>query len=144
MTSVTKIQIEAIKMMSEMKTNRIRYAEGDGAVYLIFEGRYAFRIPEEWFWLDRSKLGHMNPPDKFFGTLPDTVKELTFRYDICDGKTTKSVLGCDEFDIWLKADLFKTLRLKSKSCKMYAANARSLVYFVLNGKTYAVCRPLAY
>ncbi len=144
MTFVTKIQIEAIEMMNAMKWTNIRYAEGDGVVYLILEGCYAFRIPEEWFWLDRNKLGRMNPPDKFFGTLPDTVKELTFRYDICDGKTTKSILGCDEFDIWLKADLFKTLRLKSKSCKIYAVNAKSLVYFVLNGKTYAVCRPLAY
>jgi len=124
-----------------MKGNNIRYAEAEDRAVYLSNGYYAVRIPEEWFWLDRSKLGHTSTLDKFFENLPDTANELTFRYHINDGKTIKSVLGCEKFDICLNTDFFKMLRLIS--CKMYAVNAKSEVYFTLNEKIYAVCMPLA-
>ena len=78
---------------------------------------------------------------KLFRHFPDTTKELIFKHSIGDGKNTKAVLVCDEFESWINADFFKTL--SKKGCKMYAEDAKSTVYFVLDGRIYAVCMPLA-
>ncbi len=138
-----KIQVEAIKLLDgpDAKSRCVQYSEGDRAVYLTVNGYYAVRIPESIFWLDRNKLRCTNSIKSLFKGLPDTAKELLFKHSIGDGKSTKAVLACDEFETWINAGFFKLL--SQKTCKMYATDAKSPIFFVRNGLIYAVCMPLA-
>lgn len=139
MTLETKIQIEVLKMDTE-KISRVRYGEGSRAVYLTPNNYYCVRIPESLFMLDRSKLAPMKSLGKFFEFIKDDAKQLAFKHSIDDGKGTKAILACDEFEIHIKADFFKLL--SQKGCKIYAENEKSKVVFTMNGSIYAVCMPI--
>lgn len=136
----TKIQIEALKLIGTPKEAFLRCAEGDMAVYMTLDGYCAFRIPETQFMLDISKIRRMDALRTFFEGVGDKGENLKFRHSISDGKGTKTVLVCDEFETWINADFYKKLCVKG--CKMYAESEKSKVYFTLGDMIYAVCMPL--
>lgn len=90
--------------------------------------------------LDISKIRRMDALRTFFEGIGDKGKSLKYRHSISDGKGTKTVLVCDEFETWINADFYK--KLCRKGCKMYAESEKSKVYFTLGDMIYAVCMPL--
>lgn len=140
MTLETKIQIEALKLIGTPKAAFIRCAEGDSAVYMTLDGCYAVRIPETQFMLDKNKIRRMDSMKTFFEDVRNKGEVLKYSHSISDGKGTKAVLTCDDFETWINEGFFK--KLSVKGCKMYAESEKSKVYFTLNDMIYAICMPL--
>jgi len=136
-----QIQIDALKMLFTQKDDNPAYDDSnEGCVYLTTSGFWAVRIPEEDFWLDKSKL----QPASLTRFLKESIsyaKEVHLkRFDTDKNlKPTLAVLSNDTCETTINA---KTLKLLSKDgCKLYTKGSNAVIYFMLDDEVYAFCMP---
>lgn len=142
MTTETKLQIEALKMLE--KGEKIpSCAKDDKYFFLTFDGIHALRIYNKSFWLNPESMKEATHlPQHFSVDKLSGTSELTATDEM--KKLSKGAVG-----VLLKGDDFTTciyekhLKLfMDKSCKLYAKDEKSAVYFTHNEEIYAVVMPV--
>lgn len=142
MTLETKIQIEALKALEKNKY-KPAFAEDENFVYLTVNGYYVYRIPKQYFYLNRDSINHNTSFVSSFSpimldkacrlTVTDTMQKLE------NGKVV-TVLKADKFNSYISSDHLKLLTLNG--CELYAKSEKSAICFVAGGDIYAICMPV--
>ncbi len=141
MTIETKLQIEALKMLDKGE-NKPRYAKNGECFFLSLNGTYAFCICDEPFRLNPEILEEMPSlaqffsPDKLLGTSELTVTNEMRKLTHAVGVLVK----CDDFTTCIDEKLLKMFM--DRSCRLYAEDENSTIYFVHNDKIYAAVMPI--
>ncbi|MDE5557865.1 MAG: hypothetical protein K2J32_09310 [Ruminococcus sp.] len=144
MSLKTKIQIEAIRRLE--KKLQVSYDNGKDCIYLTVDGKSAVKIPDDSFFLDKSKLHKSGAIVNSFNITPNELYKLTDTYyrrpyskgvAVCfENELSQSetdVVYCDE----------KTLKkLSVEGAKIFTNKSMTRIYLELIGEIYAVILPL--
>ena len=142
MTIETKLQIEALKILDRGEKAPC-YAKDEECFFLALNGTYIFRICDEPFSLNPEVLNEVPSLTSHFkssnilGTQELTVTNEMRKLDNAVGV----LLKCDDFTTCIDEKFLKMFM--DRSCKLYAKDEKSVIYFFRNNKIYAAVMPIS-